>query len=194
MVFSDEQLIEQYLAGETEAFNDLVRRWERRIFNFALRFCGQREDAQDICQESFTAVLRRLAELRDRRLFASWLYKIVLNQCRMRHRSAAGHQMVPLDAGETKEVSEVEAKLAASRSATNPESALMQMDLEQHLRRAMMTLSEEQRTVILLKEYEGLKFHEIAAILECPLSTVKSRLYLGLQAMRVFLEQQGFCS
>jgi RNA polymerase sigma-70 factor, ECF subfamily len=194
MVLSDEQLIERYLAGETEAINELVRRWERRVFNFALRFCGQREEAQDISQDAFTAVVRRLPELRDRKSFASWLYKIVLNQCRMRHRSAAGRQMIPLGSGESEGTLEVEKRLAASRGVENPESASLKQDLVQNLQQAIEALSEEQRTVILLKEYEGLKFHEIAAILECPLSTVKSRLYLGLQVMREFLEQRGFYS
>jgi RNA polymerase sigma-70 factor, ECF subfamily len=191
MAFSDEQLIERYLGGETEAFNELVRKWECRVYNFALRFCSSREDAEDISQEAFAAVMERVGELRDRRLFPSWLYKIVLNLCRMRHRSSVGRQQVPLASAGSEVSDEVESKLAGARAGESPENHLIQKDLGRYLRSAMQSLSEEQRTVVLLKEYEGLKFHEIAAILDCPLSTVKSRLYLGLQAMRTLLERQG---
>lgn len=192
MVPSDEQLIERYLAGESEAFNSLVRQWEKRIFNFALRYCGSREDARDLSQEIFTSVFQRVDGLRDRRRFAPWLYKIALNHCRMRHRAAKGKQYVALDAPELTESLELEVSLKASQSASSPEEALGRLEKQHLLRHALAGISEEQRVVILLKEYEGLKFHEIAEILDCPLSTIKSRLYLGFRALRGVLEEKGF--
>ena len=192
MVSSDEQLIERYLAGDTESFNGLVRRWEKRIYNFTLRYCGSREDAQDLSQEVFTSVFQRLSGLKDQRRFAPWLYTIALNCCRMRHRSGKGRQSLPLDAPEWTESLEAEVSLNSdSQVRSSPEASLGRMEHQELLKHALASLSDEQRVVILLKEYEGLKFHEIAEILECPLSTVKSRLYVGFRALRAFLEQRG---
>jgi RNA polymerase sigma-70 factor (ECF subfamily) len=191
MVFSDEQLIERYLGGDTGVFNDLVRKWEKRIFNFVLRYCGTREEAQDLSQEIFTLVFRRLESLRDRKRFAPWLYRIALNQCRMRHRAEKIRQKVSLDAPEGVESLEKSDGLDSGWGVSNPEETLVRDEKVMHLRAALARISEDQRVVILLKEYEGLKFHEIAEILDCPLSTVKSRLYLGFRSLRAMLEERG---
>ena len=191
MVPTDEQLIKRYLAGETDTFNLLVRKWETRIFNFALRYCGSREDAQDLSQEVFTSVFQRLQGLRDRGSFAPWLYKIALNCCRMKYRAAKGRKDLALDAPEMRSFLEREAGISFSKGLGNPEENVGHMEKRRFLIKALARISGEQRLVILLKEYEGLKFHEIAEILDCPLSTVKSRLYLGFRALRENLEKYG---
>jgi RNA polymerase sigma-70 factor (ECF subfamily) len=187
-ISDDSRLVSQFLAGHPEAFNQLVRRWEKRIYNFVLRYCGDREDARDLCQEVFTTAYQRLSVLRDRDRFSSWLYTIALNACRMRARSSAGKQKVYLDAPEQTDHIEQEMRQATASLPADPEQMLARKQMESEVRRAVGDLPEDQRVVILLKEYEDLKFQEIADILSCPLSTVKSRLYLGLKSLRRHLE------
>jgi RNA polymerase sigma-70 factor, ECF subfamily len=181
---TDGQLISRYLSGDQEGFNVLVRKWEKRIYNFILRYCGTREEAQDLCQDVFTAAFQRLSSLRDRERFSSWLYTIALNACRMRMRSAGGRRMIPLDVPENLEAVDLQIQKQSREISVNPEQAFSRKEGELWIRQAIGKLSEEQRVVLILKEYEGLKFHEIAEVLGCPVSTIKSRLYLGLEAMR----------
>jgi RNA polymerase sigma-70 factor (ECF subfamily) len=189
----DSRLISLCLSGDSEAFNTLVRRWEKRIYNFVLRYSGDREDAQDLCQEIFTAAFQRLSTLRDRERFSSWLYTIALNACRMRARSSAGKQKISLDDPEQAQTidGQIQIRNEASSFLLDPEQTLSRKQMELSVRRAIREIPQEQREVILLKEYQNLKFHEIAEILSCPLSTVKSRLYLGLKGMRKHLEKWG---
>src|SRR5438045_1957758 len=90
MELSDIEIIEQTLGGEPEAFNMLVRRWERKIFSLALRMLGREEEARDICQETFLSAYRNLSKFRGDAKFSSWLYRIALNCChtQLRHRSS----------------------------------------------------------------------------------------------------------
>jgi len=187
--WTDGRLIARYLDGDHQAFNDLVRKWEKRIYNFVLRYCGNREEAQDLCQDVFTSAFQRLSSLRDTERFSSWLYTIALNACRMRSRSTIGRHMVPLDSPEEFQAVELQIQKAAGQSPLNPEQLLTQKEMEILVRQTIREISEEQRVVIILKEYQGLKFQEIAEVLGCPLSTIKSRLYLGLTAMRRQLER-----
>ena len=188
---SDAQLVHRYLAGDHEAFNHLLHRWEKRIYNFTLRHSGRREDAQDLLQEIFTSVSQKLGDLREAERFGPWLYKIALNHCRMRFRSEQGRAAISLEDIEPDGSADQVKWGPSPQHAQDPEQIAQRGQKLQCLREAIAALPEEQRVVILLKEYEGLKFHEIAEILECPLSTVKSRLYLGFRAIRGFLEKKG---
>ncbi len=187
---TDGQLVSRYLSGDQEGFNILVRRWEKRIYNFVLRYRGNREEAQDLCQDVFTSAFQRLSSLREPERFSSWLYSIALNACRMRVRSTGGRRMVPIDEPENLETADLQMQKRSGEASLNPEQILARREGELWVRQAMAQLSEEQRVVLILKEYEGLKFHEIAEVLGSPVSTVKSRLYLGLEAMRRQWEQR----
>ena len=82
-----EEAVRKFQAGDEDGFTDIVRQWEKRIFNLAWRFVGSREDAQDVVQETFLSVFKSLNGLRDPKSFPSWLYRIALNHCRARWRS-----------------------------------------------------------------------------------------------------------
>lgn len=170
---SDEELVGRYLKGEVEAFNLLVKRWQKPIYSFACRLTGDREEARDICQEVFILAFRQLSQLRERSKFSSWLYKIALNQCRLRRRSEKQEQL-PLE----------EADALWEERIADPEQSLRRKEMNELLRKAFSLIPEEQRAVIVMKEYQGLKFQEIAEIMNCPESTVKSRMYFGLKALR----------
>lgn len=179
---SDDHLIARTLAGETEAFSILVRRWERPIYSLTLRMLGRDEDARDACQEAFLAAFRNLNKFRGDAKFSSWMYRIALNACHTRLRNSNGISYSldeEDDNGRRLDVAD-----------TNAESMPEQMHREERsqiVRRALQALPPEMRQVIVMKEYEEMTFAEIADVLGIPISTVKSRLYTGLQQMRLRL-------
>jgi len=178
-----EAAVRRFLEGDEEAFTQLVRQWETKVYNLAWRFLGNREDAQDVVQETFLSVFRSLGGLRDPKSFPTWLYRIALNHCRGRWRSqtpdlslddtlpATGGQWTP-----------------ANLAARQTQDAVEIVDL---IRKALMGLSEEHRTAIILKEYVGLNLEEVASVMGCPLSTAKSRLYHGLRGVQRQLKRIG---
>ena len=164
----DRAIIERVLKGDTEAFNLLVRQWEKPIYNFILRMIGDRDEAMDLCQDSFMKAYRELETLKDRDRFSSWLYRIAHNTCYSKLRKDVGKTFVEL-APETR----------ASKSAVETRLAV---------EKALQQLPEDQREAVVLKVYHELKFDEIAAIQDAPVSTVKSRLYMGFEKLRSILE------
>lgn len=187
MPVSDEELVARSVAGDTDSFNQLIVRWERPIYALAYRHIGREEDARDVCQEAFLRAFRALPGFKGQAKFSSWLYRITLNLCRdwMRRERRAPFVSTP----EGVDI----ADLATSESSRveSIEDALTRKDLGQLVARAMQRLPEEQRSAILLKEYHGLTFQEIADLQGCPLSTVKTRLYQGLTVLRRELGRTG---
>ena len=152
----------------------------------AYRVIGREEDARDVCQETFLRAFRALGGFRGQAKFSSWLYRIALNLCRDWVRRQRRTPVVQLP--EDVDVME----LAVSREPTEPiEDLVARHDLTRIVEKAMARLPEEQRTAIILKEYHGLTFQEIADLVGCPLSTVKTRLYQGLSVLRRDLNQKG---
>jgi RNA polymerase sigma-70 factor (ECF subfamily) len=174
---SDSQIIERTLGGEPEAFNMLVRRWERHIYSLTLRMLGRDEEAKDATQETFLSAYRNLSKFRGEAKFSSWIYRIALNVCNTRLRS---RQKTSVSLEEQREMTGFE--LAAEDRELGSE--IQQEQIARHVRRALQGLPAEMRQVIIMKEYEGLKFAEIAEVLGVPLSTVKTRMYTGLSELR----------
>src|SRR5437879_12610501 len=186
MTWSDEELVTRSMGGDADSFNQLVLRWERPIYALAYRVIGREEDARDVCQETFLRAFRALSGFRGQAKFSSWLYRIALNLCRDWVRRQRRTPVVPLP--EDVDVME----LAASREPTEPiEDLVARRDLTRAVEKAMARLPDEQRTAIILKEYHGLTFQELADLVGCPLSTVKTRLYQGLTVLRRDLNQSG---
>jgi RNA polymerase sigma-70 factor (ECF subfamily) len=183
---SDEELVARSIGGDTDSFNQLVQRWERPIYALAYRTLGREEDARDVCQETFLRAFRSLPGFRGQAKFSSWLYRIALNLCRDWLRRERRTPVVP--APEGVDVIELAGEVGPSESV---EDLVTRRALGALVQRAMATLSEEQRTTIILKEYQGLTFQEIADLQGCPLSTVKTRLYQGLTVLRRELDKQG---
>jgi RNA polymerase sigma-70 factor (ECF subfamily) len=186
MASTDEELVARSIGGDVDSFNQLVLRWERPIYALAYRVIGREEDARDVCQETFLRAFRAIRGFKGQAKFSSWLYRITLNLCRdwMRRERRAPVAQAPegldiLDLAATREVGESVEDLVSRR------------ELTQAVARAMASLPDEQRTAIILKEYHGLTFQEIAELLDCPLSTVKTRLYQGLTVLRRQLSHAG---
>jgi len=181
---SDEELVEACQAGEVSAFDILVARWEDRIRGAAFRFLGSEEEARDVAQEAFLKAYRALDGFKREARFSSWLYQIATNLCRDRLRRRKTRATVSLEALEETGPVMVETRPDAHER-------LLERDLAQAVRRAIHALPEEQREVVILKEYQELTFLEIAQALDVPVSTVKTRLYRGLGQLRLRLEREG---
>ena len=181
---SDEELVEACQGGDASAFDVLVARWEDRIRGAAFRFLGSEEEARDVAQEAFLKAYRALAGFKGEARFSSWLYQIATNLCRDRLRRRKTRATVSLEALEETGPVMVETRPDAHER-------LLERDLAQAVRRAIHALPEEQREVVILKEYQELTFLEIAQALDVPISTVKTRLYRGLGQLRLHLERDG---
>lgn len=167
MKVDERAVIERVLKGDTDAFNILIRQWEKPIYNFIVRMIGDRDEAMDLCQDCFMKAFRELGALKDRDRFSSWLYRIAHNTCFSRIRKDYGKTWVELD----------------------PDTGTPHVSLENRLavEKALLDLPEDQREVVVLKVFQGLKFEEIAALQRAPVSTVKSRLYMAFEKLRSIL-------
>src|SRR5258707_10507232 len=175
----DEELVAKSIGGDADSFNELILRWERPIYALAYRTIGREEDARDVCQETFLRAFRALPGFRGQAKFSSWLYRIALNLCRDWIRRERRTPVV--QAPEDIDLIEL---AAAAEPSESIEDLGARHDLSRAGERAMKRLPEEQRTAIILKEYHGLTFQEIADLVGCPLSTVKTRLNQGLTVLR----------
>jgi RNA polymerase sigma-70 factor (ECF subfamily) len=182
---TDEQLVERAIAGDTDAFGEVVRRWERKIYALAYGFTGSVEDARDAAQETFVAAYRNLRNFRGEAKVSSWLHRIAVNQCITRQRRAR----VRAETGIEDAVESSGESFLSTGETHSPARAAEAKERTEAVRRAVAALTPELREVVLLKEFEGLTFQEIAEALQVPLSTVKSRLYTALRQLRMRLEK-----
>lgn len=185
MTPSDEDLVVAFQSGDVPAFDQLVRRWDRKIQGVIFRLVGNHDEARDLSQEAFLKAYRALGTFKKEARFSSWLYQIAINATRDRLRRRRRRSDLSLE--DVEESAEDLLRQAGPTALELMESS----DLSRMVAAAMAALPEEQREVVILKEYEGLTFPEIAETLDVPLSTVKTRLYRGLGQLRVRLERQG---
>jgi RNA polymerase sigma-70 factor (ECF subfamily) len=186
MTSTDEELVARSIGGDADSFNQLILRWERPIYALAYRTIGREEDARDVCQETFLRAFRALPGFRGQAKFSSWIYRIALNLCRdwIRRERRTGFVQPP-------EGVDLMDLVTAAEPSESIEDLVARKHQIQAVERAMALLPEEQRTAIVLKEYHGLTFQEIADLLGCPLSTVKTRLYQGLSVLRRELAKEA---
>ena len=172
----DADLIRQATRGNVESFNLLVSRWEKRVYNYLLRITANREDALDLTQDAFLKAYQNLRKLDDPGRFAPWLYRIAHNEAYSMFRKRKPETDVdalPPEATETK--------------ITVGGSSVFPIELSLAVSSALGRLSVDQREAVVLKVYQGFKFEEMAEILSCPVSTIKSRLYTALELLKIEL-------
>jgi len=186
MTWTDEELVARSRSGDMDSFNQLILRWERPIYALAYRVIGQEEDARDVAQETFLRAFRALPGFKGQAKFSSWIYRIALNLCRdwIRRKKRTPVSQVPEDV----DLSELAAEQGPVESV---EELVARRELSEVVEEAMALLPEEQRTAVILKEYHGMTFQEIADLQGCPLSTVKTRLYQGLSVLRKHLREKN---
>ncbi len=169
----DADLIQRAAKGNVEAYNLLVSRWEKRVYNYLLRITGNREDALDLAQDVFLKAYQNLRKLEEPGRFAPWLYRIAHNEAYSMFRKRRPETDV-----EDMEPRSTEGGITVGGSSVFP------IELSLSVASALGRLSDEQREAVVLKIYQGFKFEEMADILECPVSTVKSRLYTALDLLK----------
>lgn len=187
-VLSDQQLIDRIHAGDASAFNRLTERWESTLYRFIRRVMGNPDDARDVCQEALLKAWVHLPRLRDGARFKSWLHYIALNICRDRFRSRKSR-------GVNQSYEETGAEALPADPARplhwSTERATERTSLRDLMEVALGTLPVEQRTAIVLREFQGFTSDEIAQITGVPSATVRSRIFYGFKALRRTLRERG---
>jgi RNA polymerase sigma-70 factor (ECF subfamily) len=163
----DRDLIAKARRGHVEAYNVLVSRWEKRVFNYLLRLVRQREDALDLSQDVFLKAYQNLKKLEDPAKFPGWLFRIAHNEAYSLLRK-----------------NRPEGELTVEPKTAESSGRMFPIELSLAVQGALSRLSDDQREAVLLKVYQGFKFEEMAEILSCPVSTVKSRLYTALDLLK----------
>jgi RNA polymerase sigma-70 factor (ECF subfamily) len=181
---TDEKLVELAVSQDPEAFGEIVRRWERKIFALCFGMLGREDDARDAAQEAFIAAYRNLANFRGEAKVSSWLHRIAVNQCLTIKRRAKTRSEEFLDDDDGSEERTFIAPLHNS-----PSRQAEQFERLKLVRTAVSSLPTDLKQVIVMKEFEDMTFQEISETLEIPLSTVKSRLYTALKQLKMKLDR-----
>ncbi len=181
---TDEQLVELAVSKDSEAFGEIVKRWERKIFALCFGMLAREDDARDAAQETFIAAYRNLSNFRGEAKVSSWLHRIAVNQCLTTKRRAKTRSEEFLDDenGSEDKVFVAPVHLSPARTTEHSERVAI-------VRQAVSSLPVDLRQVVIMKEFEDMTFQQISETLELPLSTVKSRLYTALNQLRLKLER-----
>lgn len=175
----DEELVRRYVSGDGGAFAELVRRHERRVYNLAYRMLGREEDARDATQDAFLSALRKLPGFRGEAAFTTWMHRVTVNAC---YDLLRGRKEEPLP-----EPTEGDREPTGSVAADHGDAVAGAVDVQ----RALLMVSEEFRSVLVLHDAHDLGYEEIGEILGIPVGTVKSRLHRGRVAMGRALAGEG---
>ena len=186
---TDKELIERVKNGEKAAYDLLVLKYQQRIVNLVSRFVRNHSDALDVTQEAFIKAYRALPNFRGDSAFYTWLYRIAVNTAKnylavqARRPSESEHDV--------SEIEQIEGNSALKEQAT-PENLLLKDELQATVLKAIENLPDDLRSAIMLREVEGLSYEEIATVMECPIGTVRSRIFRAREAidteMRPLLE------
>ena len=175
----EETLIAECLAGRVDAFGELIRPYQDRLYNVLFRVTGSREDAVELLQDALIRAYRNLGSFQGEASFYTWLYRVAMNLALTRKRrqkvravsTEGGENGRPLDISDDPE-------------RTSPGRELEAADRRRLVERAMASLDEPHRAILVLKEVEGLRYEEIARVLELPIGTVRSRLHRARADLR----------
>ena len=177
---TDQRLVDRVLAGDKNAFNMLVLRYQHRVAALVGRFVHDAQEAEDVCQEAFIKAYRALPLFRGDSAFYTWLYRIAVNTAK--NHLVSRNRRPPasdLDVDEA-EVSEIGTVL---REIENPEGSLATEKLKQAINTAVEDLPEDLRTAFTLREFSGLSYEDITEVMDCPVGTVRSRIFRAREAI-----------
>ena len=181
-------IIREVQSGDVNAFEDIVREYEKNVYNIALRMTGDREDALDVSQEAFLKAYHALGNFRGESKFSVWLYRIVSNACldflRERKRRAEVSLSVVDDEDESAEVE-------IRDDSLSPETLLERKLTREAVQRGLLSLPEDQRKILLLREIQGFSYEEIGRVLSLESGTVKSRIFRARRKLCEFLAEDG---
>jgi len=185
---SDEVLMNRFCTGDDAAFEMLYRRYEKPLLNFIYKIILDAGIAEDIFQETFLRVVRHKKRYKQCALFKTWLFKIATNLCsdrfrRQKHRAHLSlNSIIIID-----DANEAELHETLEGNSLSPDEQVERAEMQMMVRHAIASLSAEQRLVVSMKWYHGMKLKEIATVMDCPLGTVKSHDYRANQKLRNLL-------
>ncbi|MCH7813616.1 MAG: sigma-70 family RNA polymerase sigma factor [Planctomycetes bacterium] len=186
---SDEPgLIRRMQAGEMAAFAELVRRYQDRVYNTVWRICSHTEDARDLTQEAFLKAQQSIGSFRGHSGFYTWVFRIAVNLAISHRRKAARRRTLSLDAppaaGDSDRAASGLAARMQEKVPSSPDAEAMKSEIHGHVAAALEGLDEEFRTVVVLRDIEGLDYRQISEVLGIATGTVKSRLHRARVALR----------
>jgi len=187
---SDAELVALTQGGDLHAFNLLAGRWESSLYGFVRRTLGDAEEARDVCQEALVKAFQNIERLRDGGKFKSWIHYIALNLCRDRFRSPRSRA----EAVSYEEGGATDSSVEAGAPSAGADSLAETTKVSDVLQSVLAELPQEQRTSILLREYQGFTSEEIGELMGVPAATVRTRIYYGLKTLRKTLEGRGLGS
>ena len=175
---SDVACVRRIQRGDTDAFEILVRRHEKVIFNLVYRMLGDYDDAAETAQEVFLSAYRAIGQFRGEASFSTWLYRIALNHATTRRKSTTSRQkrLVPIDGSDMVDDTQL-----------GPAETLEKKELRERVQRALNELEPEDAMVILLRDLQDIPYEDVARVLKIPVGTVKSRLHRARQALKARL-------
>ncbi|GAA5142338.1 RNA polymerase sigma factor RpoE [Thalassotalea piscium] len=176
----DQQLVERVQRGDKNAFNLLVTKYQHKVANLVSRYIKNQSDVPDVVQEAFIKAYRALPNFRGDSAFYTWLYRIAVNSAK--NHLVAGNRKPP---GSDVEIEDAEIydEGDALRETASPEKLLLAKEIKETIFSTIEQLPEDLRTAINLRELEGLSYEEIATIMECPVGTVRSRIFRARDAV-----------
>jgi RNA polymerase sigma-70 factor (ECF subfamily) len=194
MLRSDEELMLSCRDGDDGAFEILYRRYEKPVFSFVYRMVSSKADAEDLCQETFFKVVRAKKKYQASAKFKTWLFQIALNLCRDRTRRMRFRSHLSLNCPAfSQDSGEIKKQQSICDPSSNPTELAQADEMKTLVQQAFTKLPEQQRTVVILRQYHNLKFSEIAEIMNCPLGTAKSLNQRGreklMKALSKYLER-----
>lgn len=177
---TDHQLVERAQRGDNQAFDLLVRKYQHKVLGLVGRYVFDQSEVQDVAQEAFIKAYRALGRFRNESAFYTWMYRIAINTAK-NHLVSRGRRPPgsDLDIGDA-EVLDQSGRLA---DIDTPESSIARDQLEKAVFETIEGLPEDLRTAITLREFEGLSYEDIAGIMECPVGTVRSRIFRAREAV-----------
>lgn len=184
--FEDAQLVQQVQSGRVEAYGELVRKYQDRLYNTCWRICGNAEDARDLTQEAFVKGLEGIDAFRSQSKFYTWLFRVAVNLCLTHRRRAKVRQAASLDqaidTGGTQ--AQTLGQRIRDRKAERPDARGGRAELQRQVTEALATLDDDLRSVVVLRDLEGFDYQQISEILEVAPGTVKSRLHRARMQLR----------
>jgi len=176
----DQELVERVQSGEKAAFDILVRKYEHKLANVISRYIHDPSEVLDVAQDAFIKAYRALPNFRGDSAFYTWLYRIAINTAK--NHLVAASRRPPKDGVDAQEAEQFDAGSGLKEYAT-PERLALRSELAQAIQDAIEALPEELRVAIVLRELEGLSYEEIASAMECPIGTVRSRIFRARDAI-----------
>lgn len=183
---ADRALVERVKKGDKAAFDLLVVKYQSRIINLVMRFVRNQADAMDVTQEAFIKAYRALPNFRGDSAFYTWLYRIAVNTAKNFLAVQANRRVQEFDQN-PEEMEQIDTGTALKELET-PENMLLTQEIQDTVIRAIENLPEDLRTAITLRELEGMSYEEIAESMDCPIGTVRSRIFRAREAIDRYLE------